>query len=80
MDYNISERKFVFNNFTYANSKKKKALVIYNIALNVILDTYNKVLVSPNNSMIVGNFLQNTNNNSFCSCKIIQGSRRRRNY
>ena len=45
--------------------KKKKALVIYNIALNVILDTYNKVLVSPNNSMIVGNFLQNTNNNSF---------------
>lgn len=44
---------------------KKNGLVIYNIALNIILDAYNKVLISPNNSMIVGNFLQNTNNNSF---------------
>ena len=42
-----------------------KILIIYNIALNIILDAYNKVLISPNNSMIVGNFLQNTNNNSF---------------
>lgn len=56
----------MFNKCTYANSKKKKnGLIIYNIALNIILDTCNKVLVSPNNSMIVGNFLQNTNNNSF---------------
>lgn len=44
---------------------KKNGLIIYNIALNIILDAYNKVLISPNNSMIVGNFLQNTNNNSF---------------
>lgn len=65
MDYNSSESKFVFNKFTYANSKKKKALIIYIIALNVILDTYNKVLVSPSNSMIMENFLQNTNNNTF---------------
>ena len=56
----------MFNKCTYANSEKKKnGLIIYNIALNIILDTCNKVLISPNNSMIVGNFLQNTNNNSF---------------
>lgn len=60
--------------------KKKNGLVIYNIALNIILDTYNKVLISPNNSMIVGNFLQIQIITHFCSCKIIQGSRRRRNY
>lgn len=35
------------------------------MALNLILDTYNNVLIfSPNNGIIVGNFLQNTEANS----------------
>ena len=67
MDYNTSESKpqCSINVLMLIVKKKKNGLIIYNIALNIILDTCNKVLISPNNSMIVGNFLQNTNNNSF---------------
>lgn len=45
---------------------KNGLCIFHNIALNTLLDTYNKVLIfSPNNSMIVGNFMQNTDDNRF---------------